>query len=166
VTEATQILTPRIDAWIGGTLAAIEQGLWQRGDLVYFNRDDLLHRCGERFAYDRTRPLPDDVTQGQLGECFMNAGREVGGAYRYVEGLAITSDSIMPVHHAWLIDDDDNVIDNTWAPDLEAVRGDEDGAREYLGIIIPDERVFEVITRRKVWGCLDDPSFYTKEWQG
>lgn len=158
--------TPRIDAWLGGTMAALESGVWRREGLVYFNRDELLHRHGQRFAYDRTRPLPDDVPQGQLGECFSNAGREVGGAYRYVEGLAITSGGIIPVHHAWLIDDDDNVIDSTWPPDLEAVHGDEDGPREYFGLVIPDERVFEVITRRKIWGVLDDASFYTEEWQG
>jgi hypothetical protein len=53
------------------------------------------------------RPMP-------LGQCFENAYRLATrtSAFHYVEGYAM---GIIPMHHAWVIDQDGNAYDPTWA---------------------------------------------------
>lgn len=79
---------------------------------------------GREWTYEEG-PLPDDVRRGPWRNCFENAGENVllpGGmlaetesAYRYVEGTAWCGS--IPAEHAWLVDENDRVIDPTWIHD-------------------------------------------------
>ena len=59
--------------------------------------------------------LPHGVTYGKAKECFGNAFALAAydDRFTYVEGYAYTP-GLISVHHAWIIDADGNVIDNTW----------------------------------------------------
>ncbi len=49
---------------------------------------------------------------GQMKQCFYNAATAaLHDGYRYIEGYAA---GIIPVHHAWCADKDNNVIEVTW----------------------------------------------------
>lgn len=150
--------TPQIETWIAGTMTAIEQGVWKRGDAVYFGMDELLARHGQGFEW-APGPLPEGVPEGKRGECFANAGRLADGAsYRYCEGYGLTDGGIIPVHHAWVIDEAGRVVDNTW-------QSFECAEREYFGVVVPFERLNAAILRRERWGFLVDREVFTKAWE-
>lgn len=63
------------------------------------------------------QPLPKRIRRGVPRGCFANAmilSKTRG--YSYVEGYAVPAldDVQFPVHHAWNLDKDGNLIDNTW----------------------------------------------------
>lgn len=57
--------------------------------------------------------------------CFSNAQQLVLSRYsdlRYVEGTGWKEGMLYPVHHAWIINEDDQVIDATWTNRKQAPR--------------------------------------------
>lgn len=78
---------------------------------VYLGLEEFLLQHGRFWT---PRQLPSHLPHMTPKMCFENAyklatrRREL----RYVEGIAI---GIIPIHHAWCVDADDNVIDPTWA---------------------------------------------------
>lgn len=141
-------------------MKAIEAGVIpRRAGFQYANRDELLARHGQKFQWSPGE-LPDGVPSGKLGECFLNAGRlALSSDYRYCEGYAVTDGGLIPVPHAWVIDEAGNVVDNTWH------HFDEDRERQYLGVIVSMKRLAASTVRRGKWGVLDDPEMYTKAWE-
>lgn len=105
----------------------------------YISIEDYLLKNGRFF---RTSSLIK-VHRGKMKECFMNAQRlaQMKG-YRYVEGYA---SGIIPVLHAWTINEHDIVVDPTW-DDKDAV---------YFGVVIPMAYAFKVNLLRKAYGVLD-----------
>lgn len=94
-----------------------------------------------------------DADYGTLGECYRNAANLAlwRGDLHYVEGVALSGGLPLPIGHAWVEDDDGNVIDNTWGPE------DRDTERmAYLGVRVPDELLAATLSRREVYGVLDD----------
>ena len=76
---------------------------------VYSCTEDLLLRHGRFF---RPQPLPVGYSRGPIGDCYRNAQKWAGlRGLRYVEGKAL---GILPVDHAWLVDEDNGVIEVTW----------------------------------------------------
>jgi len=67
--------------------------------------------------------------------------------YTYVEGYAF---GIIPIVHAWVVDSNGTVVDNTWREDLV-----ESEDRAYLGIPLKLSYVNKVIVRREKFGVLD-----------
>jgi hypothetical protein len=90
----------------------------------------------------------EEVDMMQPKACFNNCLWMAVGEpekYRYVEGWAT---SVIPVHHAWLIDEHDRVVDPTW--------GHRDGCA-YYGVVFTVEELFEsaeVQDERKVFSML------------
>ena len=88
----------------------------------YRNKEALLLKHGRFFKATRTRP--EAVPLGKLrdgqGQCFTNAFWQVitdSKTWRYAEGYAISGRGILvPVHHAWLLDEQGRVVDPTWEP--------------------------------------------------
>lgn len=73
----------------------------------------------------------------RLKECFYNCQRLASySGYRYFEGYAL---GIIPVHHAWLVDGKDRIIDPTWI-----LKEEEEESADYFGIEIPIEVIMDV----------------------
>ena len=104
----------------------------------------LLANGAESFDH---APRPADVEQGTPQECYRNAfllaiSRD---DLTYVEGIVVHGRLPMPIHHAWTIDLDDNVVDPTI----------EDDDLTYFGVRVPDEVAAEVIVEAGFYGILD-----------
>jgi hypothetical protein len=82
---------------------------------AYFSPADLLLQHGLWFDQAGSHP---HVRRGMVKQCFQNAARVVlrrPVEFRYFEGFAISSVGI-PMHHAWLVDNDGRAWDQTWPP--------------------------------------------------
>jgi hypothetical protein len=116
--------------------------------------DKLMYCCIEEFVLKNGKPMkadkpfPDHLRKGVVKECFKNAAElalETG--WTYCEGYALGT--IIPVIHAWVIDDEGNVIDPTWEPNgIEC--------REYYGVEIPTDFLLKTILRREKYGVIDN----------
>jgi hypothetical protein len=99
-------------------------------EFYYFGLEDFLLR--EATWFEPPTKLPR--WQGAMKQCFHNA-RIAAKRYRwkYVEGMA---NSIIPVHHAWCVDDAGQVQEVTWEKLGDC----------YVGVVfdkIPKECVFD-----------------------
>ena len=120
--------------------------------------------CIEAFvlAYGRTfesKPYPKRLNEYR-GEdehaCFRNAWWLVLNGdrkFRYVEGFAAEGDSLMKlgnavfpnaIHHGWVIDKHDRVIDPTW-PDREG---------SYFGVVFDYDYLMRTCVRKRQHTCL------------
>lgn len=107
------------------------------------------------------RDLPVNVTAGRLGECFRQA-RELSmlrpECFTYVEGYAYSrKDRCYPVHHAWCVDQDGNVVDPTWSQPSVGVFAGVPFRDEVLRKSNPDE-----LDKVVQWGYLGTPGFLRK----
>lgn len=95
-----------------------------------------------------TVPLPNDVKQGKMKECYMNAGllSTERPEFAYCEGYALRND-VFPMHHAWCLNEQGKVIDPTWPHDEK---------NEYLGVAL--NHMFVVMSSLKtgLWGILSE----------
>lgn len=76
----------------------------------------LLDDYGIEFP---VRPLPVGVRRAKMGQCYLNARRLVKRRpedFTYVEGIALLNDDGIWRGHAWCIDNEGYVVDNTWNP--------------------------------------------------
>ena len=101
---------------------------------------------GRKFAPPVT-PRPKGIRKGRNRLCFMNAYRLANREdFRYVEGFAISDIGILiPVQHAWVVDNKDNVIETTW----------KESGLAYSGIVFDLEFVNRVICETKLYGIMD-----------
>jgi len=107
---------------------------------------DLVSREGVAFPW---ASKPAHIAWGTEGECYRNAYylATENPDYTYVEGYAF---GIIPIVHAWVVDSNGTVVDNTWREDLV-----ESEDRAYLGIPLKLSYVNKVIVRREKFGVLD-----------
>ncbi len=121
-------------------------------DLPRYPESVLLARG---VAYAPT-PEPKAVKWGRKQECYKNAAQlaiyahrfKATGPFTYVEGYAL---GIIACPHAWVVDAQGRVIDNTWR----------DLGTEYLGLPIRAPALMLTLARRGVYGLLDDSDLYT-----
>lgn len=105
-----------------------------------------------RFLSEHGREMPmkhvSEITGlSKSGECYKNSYElMLRGPYTYCEGYAIKK-GLIPLEHAWVIDQEGNVIDPTW-----------DGECEYFGVSFKDDFVFEMIERVHHYGI--NPNLY------
>lgn len=90
------------------------------------------------------QPLPSWVTLGPLRQCYENAGLLCIGnpGLTYVEGYA-QPPGLPPVHHAWCIDMDGRVIDNTFR---------DCSSSQYFGVPIRAETLRALVEKTGRWG--------------
>lgn len=108
---------------------------------VYDSLRDFVAREG--IDYGPGSPLPEGVARMPAKECFANAlltAAEHG--LTYVEGWAL---GVIPVHHAWCVDEAGRVIDPTWA---------EPGS-DYCGVPMALDYVDETTDAKGTYGVLD-----------
>lgn len=95
-----------------------------------------------------SRPVAPELEPGEMRMCYRNAGRLAisDSRYAYCEGYALRK-GLVPVHHAWLLDQDGCVLDPTWP---------HDDANEYFGVALSQRMLLEQTARSGVWGLLTD----------
>jgi len=105
------------------------------------SRDEFILQNGKHFI---PQSLPQHLVkyQGRKKECFKNAYQFAGNGFTYVEGYAF---SIIPVEHAWCVDNEGKVYEITW---------DEPGS-EYFGVQFNFEYIMEIALMKKCYGILD-----------
>jgi predicted ABC-type ATPase len=105
------------------TIFEVYTKLNKPADWKYGGSEDLVRAEGAWFV---PQPLPKDVKYGKQKECFKNAFQLASNSpdkYTYVEGYASPAGVPIPIHHAWVVDKDGKVIDNTWRKPGEAYIG-------------------------------------------
>jgi len=108
-------------------------------------REEFQYCCIEDFVLKNGLMFTGrqmEVTKGRIKECYCNAWHLADGRRLvYVEGFAV---GVIPVMHAWCVDEKGNIYDPTW----------EDG-REYFGVPFDLAYVTKVIFKKKTFGVLD-----------
>lgn len=99
----------------------------------------------------RGTPTPPSVTKTfrVRGECFKNSALLAARMGLEVEeGYAWNLDyAILPIHHSWVLDSDENrIIDSTWTDPEKC---------EYMGVHIPEMDLLEAQSEFRVYGILD-----------
>jgi hypothetical protein len=95
----------------------------------------------------KAQPLPAEYKRGIPKQCFSNATSIAldNPSLRYVEGFAVR---VIPIHHAWLIDEAGNVIDPTWDRPEEG---------EYCGVVFDTDTLRRELLKLKYYGILEGP---------
>lgn len=94
--------------------------------------------------------------------CFSNSQELVlqRDGLRYVEGDAWMDGCLFPIHHAWVINTDDLVIDTTWTDRRRA-------HRVYRGVVVTDQselrkRVLNLMSYDPYLCCMSDHCYCIK----
>jgi hypothetical protein len=98
---------------------------------VYASMNAFLKAHAQTFSVAADQTLPPRFHVWPRC-CFDNAyrlARRHPNQFRYVEGLAL---GVIPVHHAWCLNPNDEVVDPTWAHRACGSVG-----TEYFGVVIP-----------------------------
>jgi len=103
-----------------------------------------------------TQALPEDFQRGIPKECFSNSQQLLlehhvqllDESLTYVEGFACHAGGLnFPVHHGWLVDEHQRVVDVTW-------NNPKDSA--YFGVPFQTSYVLEQVRNTNMWSSLLD----------
>lgn len=102
----------------------------------------------EKGRFHQRGPLPPKWKVGKTHHCFKTATEEVlaNPHLRYAEGLAFRPDLGIPIHHAWIVNSFNAVIDPTWKDPENCY---------YLGVDIGKNALVDIILNTGVYGILD-----------
>lgn len=104
-----------------------------REDWRYASYEELVLDYGTLYTEARVE------VSGPIKECFTNAWHAaMDNGWLYVEGYA---NSIIPVAHAWCIDDEGVVVETTW----------EQAGSEYYGVALDPRWVGKVAAETGYW---------------
>ena len=125
----------------------------------YSGPEDFVLREGRSMPW---REKPASVEYGRQKECFKNALHlAIATGWTYCEGYAIGH---FPVEHAWVIDGDGFVIDNTWRPDNYGENP------EYYGVEMDEDFVSRAVLEKGTYGLICDGkywrSLFKEKWSG
>jgi predicted ABC-type ATPase len=92
------------------------------------------------------QPLPEGYERGKSKQCYANATRlSQRTGLTYVEGYAVPDFIDLPIAHAWCVDDDGRVVDNTWKTP----------GRVYYGVPMDQRFMASVMMETGTFGVLD-----------
>jgi hypothetical protein len=119
-------------------------------------------------SYHEATPLPSRFKSLMPTRCYSNAQSAVVRAVSagrepltYAEGYACPRTLPYPIQHAWLVDDEGRVVDQTWSHPEECT---------YFGVLFTTEYIMEAAEkyrrrynyllddRRDRWALLNDPA--------
>lgn len=92
--------------------------------------------------------LPKNIVKGKLKSCFKNATHLAleNSHLKYFEGYAISNFGIFPLLHAWVENEQGEVIDNTWNEPHKCF---------YFGVCFDHETLKEEIFKNEIYGLLN-----------
>lgn len=98
------------------------------------------------------KPLPKSIGRGLPKSCYFNCQRIIQKSkkYIYVEGYALPDSGIIPLAHAWLMNDKNKAVDPTW----------ETPGLAYLGVPLLTKWVQSVLAAREERGNDNDLSMF------
>jgi hypothetical protein len=130
--------------------------LKEQADLIdkLNTRSEFRYKSTQRLVLDYGKPFVKKVKSPFKGErkaCFENC---LKGLLRYpnlnyCEGFAISDDIGIAVSHAWLVNNDGELIDPTWV-------GKQFKGSTYFGVVFTDDFVREIAQKTKCYGILDN----------
>jgi hypothetical protein len=109
--------------------------------------ESLTHKHGEFMNSQKFDPKKYKRISKTKKECYRNAYYLVQKypELTYCEGFAISAHLPIGIHHAWAVDENNNVVDPTWDNPEES---------EYFGIKLNIDLINEVIVETGMWGIL------------
>ena len=122
----------------------------EQGRYPYSCQADFVLQHGHNWT---AIPFPQGrfkLRRGRMKRCFQNAfnwAQEFPQDLTYVEGYACR---IIPIHHAWCVDRDGNVIDPTWKNQQDC---------EYFGVPFSLKFVRDTILRTRMYTSMIDNYF-------
>jgi len=123
----------------------IETSIFNTGhnNFAYRSIGEFILKNGICYSQISKKKYPKGATK----QCFRNAYKlaERDDGLTYVEGYALTSNIPIPLMHAWVVDKDGAVIDNTWRP----------VGVEYFGVPFDIQYVNKIIFEREKYGVID-----------
>ena len=90
--------------------------------------------------------LPKSIKRGLPRNCFQNAYNLAMMGFRYVEGYGVTPAIPLLIHHAWVLDEQGYVIDNTWENSPSCM---------YVGVELPLDTLLAETFKSGCYGVLD-----------
>ncbi|MBD2303053.1 hypothetical protein [Nostoc sp. FACHB-190] len=129
--------------------------LKQQADLIdnLNTRSDFRYKSTQKLILDYGQPFLKSVKppfKGQPKSCFENCLKALINfpKLNYCEGFAISDDVDIAVSHAWLVNNDGDVIDPTWI-------GKNFKGSTYFGVVFNNDFVVEMAQKNKCYGILD-----------
>ena len=140
-----------VEQTLGAYRIFTEQGtkIWGDPTVVY----EFLLEYGQEFkGYPWKKFRGRGYRMMKRNHCFENAFKMADWmGLRYCEGYAFTG--VIPVHHAWCLDDDGLVVDPTWRESL--IRKPQ-ATWDYFGITFDIDRVAHFMAGKPTWSLLFD----------
>lgn len=105
---------------------------------------EVLAEAGR--CFDRMAPVQPARDEAKM--CYSNAAwlaRTSGRMLHYVEGYAVSGQLMMPLAHAWCVDDAGQVYDSTWR----------DG-HDYFGMVFDHDKVEDLRLLMKMHGIFEN----------
>lgn len=127
--------------------------------VAYDGLSELVRELGIAFRPVGWQQLGETPQRGKANECFKNSYRlatDYPQQWAYVEGLAWSG--LLPVHHSWLVNPQDEVLDPTW--DERSLDQLPVERWEYVGVPLSVEFVFQTSERRRVYGVFDESRLF------
>lgn len=127
----------------------------KNSDILYKGVDNLVLAYGQPFIKQIKSPF-----QGEPKSCFKNCYQALYDFPKlsYCEGFAISNLGI-PIIHAWLVNDNLEVIDPTWI-------GERFQNSAYFGIVFTEDFVLEIVNKTRSYGILDSDYMIELQRQG
>lgn len=123
----------------------------QNRKLRYFGIIDFMLQHGQFF---QPYSLPNEIKFGKKRLCYNNATDLALSNIKYIycEGYAVTEIINIPIYHAWTVDENNTVFDNTWDP----------CGTLYFGVKFNTNFLFKHLLKTKEYGILSE--YMPSEW--
>jgi hypothetical protein len=89
-----------------------------------------------------------NIKKGPRHQCFASSAKlAIANAdYTYVEGFTSGPNFPLPIHHAWVVDKNDRVLETT-------IKNHTD--YQYIGVKIPTDKMIKELLRNETYGLFD-----------